>query len=67
MKYLTKVWFEDLFRDEIEETEANLSNNRLWLLGATSSEEEKQIQETIDALEEYLDTLKKFQKEVEED
>ena len=66
MKELTKVWFEDLFRDEIEEVEANIENNKIWLKGASTHEEAQQTRETIEALEEYLETLKDFQKQIEE-
>jgi hypothetical protein len=66
MKELTKIWFEDLFREELEDVEANIENNKLWLLSAPSEDEAQGFQYTIEALEEYKATLENFKKQIEE-
>ena len=66
MKTMTKIWFEDLFRDELEDAKANLENNRLWVLWANSDEEAQRFQYTIEALEEYIKTIENFKKQIEE-
>ena len=65
MKKLTKIWFEDLFREELADVEANIENNKIWACAATA-EEAQHFEYTIEALEEYKATLEEFQKAVME-
>jgi hypothetical protein len=65
MKKLTKIWFEDLFREELADVEANIENNKIWAYAATS-EEAQHFEYTIEALEEYKATLEEFQKAIME-
>lgn len=66
MKELTKIWFEDLFREELADIDANIENNKLWALSAKNEEEAMYFQYTIEALEEYKATLENFKKQIEE-
>ena len=63
-----EFWKEDFknnnrkVKDEIEETIGSISNERLWLKGSSSKEEEEMFLKNIEELEEYLEWLRQLDK-----
>jgi hypothetical protein len=56
MNETVKTWFEELYKNEIEEIKGTISNEHLWELGY-DGEEPNPHTENIEVLEEYLERL----------
>lgn len=56
MTETVKFWFERLYKNEIEEIEASIKNERVWELGC--DDEYNPHTENIAIMEEYLDALR---------
>ena len=65
MKEVVKIWFERLYKEEIENIEGTISNERLWKKGSKDEEEVVIHTLNIEELEEYLGLLKEKLHEVE--
>ena len=59
-----KIWLIAMYEAEIEETKVNISNNRLWQKGCSTSEEEDMYEATICDLITYLEVLEERLAEV---
>ena len=57
MSETVKIWFEELYKKEIEEIEGTISNERLWELGYNGDEPINPHTENIEMLTEYLEAL----------
>lgn len=66
MTEIVKIWLEDLFDNELQEIEGSIENNKVWLADARTPAEYEETGRTIAYLEEYRDTIKKFQAQVKE-
>lgn len=58
MSKTVKIWFEELYKKEIEEIEGTISNERLLELGYNGDEPINPHTENIEMLTEYLEALK---------
>lgn len=58
MNETVRIWFEELYKKEIEEIEGTISNERLWELGYDGDESVNPHTENIELLTEYLEALK---------
>lgn len=58
MNETVRIWFEELYKKEIEEIEGTISNERLWELGYDGNEPVNPHTENIELLTEYLEALK---------
>ena len=58
MSETVKIWFEELYKKEIEEIEGTISNERIWELGYNGDEPINPHTENIEMLTEYLEALK---------
>lgn len=57
MNETIKIWLEELYTKEIEETRATIKNERMWEIGY-DGEESNPHTENIETLSEYIDVLK---------
>lgn len=57
MNEMVKFWFEELYRNEIEEIKVAISNEHMWELGYNGAEPVNPHTENIEMLKEYLDML----------
>lgn len=64
MDEMIKFWLIDLYQKEIEETNENIRNHKLWLLGAKDEEEEQMEKENIARLYEYIEVLEELKGEL---
>ena len=58
MSETVRIWFEELYKKEIEEIEGTISNERLWELGYDGNEPVNPHTENIEVLTEYLGLLR---------
>lgn len=58
MNETVRIWFEKLYKKEIEEIEGTISNERVWELGYDGDEPINPHTENIELLTEYLEALK---------
>lgn len=65
MKEIVKIWFEKLYKEKIEDVEAAISNEKLWLKDAKDEDEAEIYVQNIVKLKEYLGLLKEKLQEVE--
>jgi hypothetical protein len=63
MHETVKLWFEELYKKEIEEIKGTISNEHLWELGY-DGEEPNPHTENIAVLQEYLERLEEKLKEL---
>lgn len=56
MNETVKIWFEELYKKEIEETKRTIINEHIWELGY-DGEEPNPYTENIEVLQEYLELL----------
>ena len=61
-----KIWLEQLYDNEIEDTKATIANEHLWELGH-NGEEPNPHTENIEQLHEYLEVLEELKQKVEEE
>jgi len=59
-----KIWLIAMYEAEIEETRVNISNNRLWQRGCSTSEEVEMYEANINDLLIYLEVLEERLAEV---
>lgn len=64
MNETVRIWFEKLYKKEIEEIEGTISNERVWELGYDGDEPINPHTENIELLTEYLEALKEKLAEV---
>lgn len=64
MHETVKIWFEELYKKEIEEAKGAISNERLWELGYDGNEPLNPHTENIMVLEEYIEILESKLKEL---
>ena len=57
MNETVRIWFEELYQNEIEEAKEAISNEHLWELGYDGSEPINPHTENIKVLKEYIETL----------
>lgn len=63
MNETVKIWFEELYKKEIEEIKGTISNEHIWELGY-DGEEPNPYTENIEMLQEYLELLEEKLKEI---
>lgn len=66
MNEMIKFWLTELQENEIEETQATISNENLWMLGSETKEEEQMHIDNMANLNEYIATLKTLLNDIEE-
>lgn len=57
MNETVKIWLEELYKKEIEETKGTIDNEHLWELGYDGNEPFNPHTENIMVLEEYIEVL----------
>ena len=57
MDEMVKKWVQALYTDEIDNATQAISNERLWLKGSATAEEQNSHIENIRRYEEYIETL----------
>ena len=57
MDEMVKIWVQNLYNEEIDNATKAISNERLWLKGSTTAEEQNSHIENIRRYEEYIETL----------
>lgn len=67
MNEMIKFWLTELYENEIDETQATISNENLWMLGSKTKEEEQMHLDNIENLNEYIATLKTLLNDIEEE
>lgn len=60
-----KIWFNNLFDDELKDTDQVLDDRREKLASCTNPAERTEIQASISRLEEYKKWIKDFKKQTE--
>lgn len=63
MNETVKIWFEELYKKEIEEIKGTISNEHIWELGY-DGEEPNPYTENIEMLQEYLELLEEKLEEI---
>lgn len=66
MNEMIKFWLTELYENEIEETQATISNENLWMLGSETKEEEQMHIDNMANLNEYIATLKTLLNDIKE-
>ena len=66
MNEMVKNWLIELYENEIEETQATISNENLWMLGSATKEEEQMHIDNMANLNEYIATLKTLLNDINE-
>lgn len=66
MNEMVKFWFEELYKNEIEEIKVAISNEHMWELGYNGEEPVNPHTENIELLKEYLELLEEKLNEIEE-
>lgn len=66
MNAIVKIWLTELYENEIEETQATISNENLWVLGSETKEEEQMHIDNMANLNEYIATLKTLLNDINE-
>ncbi len=67
MTEMIKFWLTKLYENEIDETQATISNENLWMLGSKTKEEEQMHLDNMENLNEYIATLKTLLNDIEEE
>lgn len=63
MNETVKIWFEELYKKEIEKIKGTISNEHIWELGY-DGEEPNPYTENIEMLQEYLELLEEKLEEI---
>ena len=66
MNETIKFWFEELYKNEIEEIKCAIRNEHLWELGYDGEEPVNPHTENIELLGEYLEMLEEKLEELED-
>ena len=64
MNELVKIWLEELYKNEIEETKGTIENEHMWELGYDGNEPVNPHTENIMVLEEYIEVLEEMLEEL---
>ena len=65
MSEIVKIWFEELYKKEIEESKETIKNEKMWELGYCGDEPVNPHTENIAALNEYIEVLEEKLKELQ--
>lgn len=57
MNEMVKIWLEELYKKEIEDTKDTIKNEHMWELGYNGNEPFNPHTENIMVLEEYIEVL----------
>lgn len=57
MNETVKIWLEELYKKEIEETKGTIENEHLWELGYNGNEPINLHTENVEVLKEYIEVL----------
>lgn len=66
MTEMIKFWITELYENEIDETQATISNEKLWMLGSETKEEEQMHLDNMANLNEYIATLRTLLNDIKE-
>ena len=66
MNEMVKNWLIELYEREIEEAQATISNENLWMIGSKTKEEEQMHVDNMANLNEYIATLKTLLNDIKE-
>lgn len=66
MSEMVKNWLIELYENEIEETQATISNENLWMICSETKEEEQMHVDNMANLNEYIATLKTLLNDIKE-
>lgn len=66
MNEMIKHWLTKLYEKEIEEAQGAISNEKLWMLGSETKEQEQMHIDNMATLNEYVATLKTLLHEIKE-
>lgn len=67
MNEMVKNWLIELYEREIEEAQGTISNEKLWMLGSETKEQEQMHIDNMATLNEYVATLKTLLNEIKEE
>ena len=66
MNEMIKHWLTKLYEKEIEKVQGTISNEKLWMLGSETKEQEQMHIDNMATLNEYVATLKTLLHEIKE-
>lgn len=66
MNEMIKHWLMELYEREIDDTQGTISNEKLWMLGSETKEQEQMHIDNMATLNEYVATLKTLLHEIKE-
>ena len=66
MNEMVKNWLIELYEREIDDTQATISNENIWMLGSDTKEQEQMHIDNMATLNEYVATLKTLLHEIKE-
>lgn len=67
MNEFVKFWLIDLYEKAIEETKKSIENNRIFILGATTKEEQNMFIQNERDMQEYIKVLAELKNTFEEE
>lgn len=67
MDEMIKHWLTELYEKEIEKAQGTISNEKLWMLGSETKEQEQMHIDNMATLNEYVATLKTLLNEIKEE
>lgn len=67
MNEMVKNWLIELYEREIEEAQGTISNEKLWMLGSETKEQEQMHLDNMANLNEYITTLKTLLNDIKEE
>lgn len=67
MNEMVKNWLIELYEREIDDTQGTISNEKLWMLGSETKEQEQMHLDNMANLNEYITTLKTLLNDIKEE
>lgn len=67
MDEMIKHWLTKLYEKEIEKVQGTISNEKLWMLGSETKEQEQMHLDNMANLNEYITTLKTLLNDIKEE
>lgn len=67
MNEMIKYWLMELYEREIDDTQGTISNEKLWMLGSETKEQEQMHLDNMANLNEYITTLKTLLNDIKEE
>lgn len=67
MDEMIKHWLTKLYEKEIEKVQGTISNEKLWMLGSETKEQEQMHLDNMANLNEYISTLKTLLNDIKEE